>query len=107
MAQLENCLADDALKVLEGFHFNTPAEEYTTTEIIDAFDNYVIGQTNKTLERYKFGMHKQEKGEPFNNFLADLHRLIKTCDYCEKCQESVLQDRITIGINSNDTRGFL
>ena len=49
MAQLENCLADDALKVLDGFHFNTPAEERTTKEIIDAFDNYVIGQTNETL----------------------------------------------------------
>ena len=68
VAQLENCLADDALKVLDGFHFNTPAEQRTTKEIIDAFDNYVIGQTNETLERYRFGTRKQEEGEPFNNF---------------------------------------
>ena len=104
VAQLENCLADDALKVLDGFHFNTPAEQRTTKEIIDAFDNYVIGQTNETLERYRFGTRKQEEGEPFNNFLADLRRLIKTCDYCENCQQSVLRDRIVLGINSNDTR---
>ena len=104
IAQLQNCLGDEALKALSGFQFSTAEEARTTKEILDAFDRYVIGQVNETLERYKFGKRNQEEGEGFNKYLADLRRKIKTCGYCVNCEPSILRDRIIHGILSDATR---
>ena len=40
VAQLENCLADDALKILEGFDFPTGEDERTVQEMMMAFERY-------------------------------------------------------------------
>jgi len=104
IAQLQNCLGDDALKLLDGFKFDTPNEERTVKEVLDAFEEYVIGQVNETLERYKFGKRCQAEGESFSKFLADLRRLIKSCGYCSSCESSILRDRIVIGVRDEDIR---
>jgi len=102
IAQLQNCLGDDALKLLDGFKFDTPNEERTVKEVL--VEEYVIGQVNETLERYKFGKRCQAEGESFSKFLADLRRLIKSCGYCSSCESSILRDRIVIGVRDEDTR---
>ena len=104
IAQLQNCLGDDALKLLDGFKFDTPNEERTVKEVLDAFEEYVIGQVNETLERYKFGKRCQAEGESFSKFLANLRRLIKSCGYCSSCESSILRDRIVIGVRDEDIR---
>ena len=39
-----------------------------------------------------------------DKFLADLRILMKTCQYCPRCEHSILRDRIILGIRSNDIR---
>jgi len=97
-------LGDDALKLLEGFKFDTPYEERTVKQILDAFEEFVVGQVNETLERYKFGKRFQAEGESFSKFLTDLRRLIKTCGYCATCEPSILRDRIIVGLRNEDIR---
>ena len=104
VAQLENCLADDALKTLEGFDFPTGEDERTVQEMMMAFERYAIGEIHETLERYKFGKRQQQEGESMDKFLADLRILMKTCQYCPRCEPSILRDRIILGIRSNDIR---
>ena len=104
VAQLENCLADDALKTLEGFDFPTGDDDRTVREIMMAFERYAIGEIHETLERYKFGKRQQKDGESMDKFLADLRILMKTCQYCPRCESSILRDRIILGIRSNDIR---
>ena len=104
VAQLENCLADDALKTLEGFDFPTGEDEMTVQEMMMAFERYAIGEIHETLERYKFGKRQQQEGESMDKFLADLRILMKTCQYCPRCEPSILRDRIILGIRSNDIR---
>ena len=58
----------------------------------------------KTLERYKFGKRQQQEGESMDTFLADLRILIKTCQYCPRCEPSILRDRIILGIRNNNIR---
>ena len=55
VVQLENCLADDALKTIAGFQFETNEVNRTTEEILDAFEVFAIGEVNEALERFKFG----------------------------------------------------
>jgi hypothetical protein len=104
VAQLENCLGDDALTLLEGFQFDTEEEERTVDEIIQAFQVYAVGQTNDTLERYKLGTRVQQEGETIDKWLTDLRIMIKSCDYCSTCEPSILRDRIVLGIRCEDTR---
>ena len=72
VAQLQNCLGDEALKALSGSHFTTPENQRTTAEIVAAFETFVIGQVNETLERYRFGKRSQMEGKDFNKYLAEL-----------------------------------
>ena len=98
VAQLENYLVDDALKTLEGFDFPTGEDERTVQEMMMAFGRYAIGEIHETLERYKFGKRQQHEGESMDKFLPDLRILMKTCQYCPRCEPSILRDRIILAI---------
>ena len=92
------------MTLVEGFHFPTGEDERRVQEIMMAFERYAIGEIHETLERYKFVKLQQQEGESMNKFLADLRILMKTCQYCPRCESSILRDRIILGIRSNDIR---
>ena len=100
-ALLIHCLGDDALKVYNSF---TIADSTTVEEIFGFFDNYIVGATNDTYERFKFNKRSQNEEETFDSFYADLQRLIKTCNYCDTCNDSLLKDRIVLGIRDSQTQ---
>ena len=100
-ALLIQCLGDEALQVYNSFTVN---EETTIKDIFTLFDNYIIGSTNDTYERYKFNKRMQTELETFDCFLADLQRQIKSCNYCKDCEPSLLKDRIVLGIKDCQTQ---
>ncbi|KAK3779674.1 hypothetical protein RRG08_013630 [Elysia crispata] len=97
-------LDDDALRTFNSFQFSSLPENRTVQEIIDQFDHFAVGDTNETYERYLFNKRKQEEGEAFDTFLADLRRKIKSCNFCEQCRDSILRVKIIIGIRSAETQ---
>jgi hypothetical protein len=72
-------------------------------EVIQAFDTYCIGEVNITYERYTFNRLVQESSESFDGFVTELRKLIKSCDYGQ-LEDSILKDRIVIGIKDDATR---
>ena len=56
-----------------------------------------------TYERYIFNRRSQEECETFDAFAADLRRLVKTCEY-GALEDSIITDRIVIGIRDDSTR---
>ena len=98
MALFLHTLADDALKVCNSFQFNTDENAKTVSEIIDKYEAFTIGEVNETYERFMFNKCCQEDGEKFDHFYSDLRSLIKTCGYCDNCNESMLRDRIVFGV---------
>lgn len=99
-----HCLADDALKIYNGFAFETEEDRRTVDEITTKFEEFAIGDVNETYERFIFNRRVQEEGESFDTFHADLKSLIKTCNYCGKCTDSIMRDRIVLGIRDASTR---
>ena len=91
-----HCLADDALAIYNGFSF--PSNEPTCDDIIAKFNDFAIGELNTSYERYVFNKRIQAEGENFETFLASIRTLVKTCNYCAKCVDSILRDRIILGI---------
>ena len=66
---LLHTMGDEALKVYYGFQFSIPEDERTSTEIMQAFDKYAIGETNETHERYIFHTRKQGESETVESLL--------------------------------------
>ena len=54
-----------------------------------------------------FHQRNQKEGETFENFLANIRSLEKTCNFCTKCVDSNLRDRIVLSIRDKDTRSNL
>ena len=99
-----HCLDDDALRAYNGLSFTSEECERTVPEILDKFHEYAIGHVNETYERFLFNQRVQKETEPFEIFISDLRRLLKSCNFCSNCSDSLLRDRIVIGIRDNDTQ---
>ena len=92
-----------ALKVYNSLKF-APAEDKNDLETITRkFDDHIIGQVNETYERYKFNRRDQGSEEPIENYVAVLRELVKKCNYGE-LTDSLIKDRIILGIRDNNTR---
>ena len=100
-------LGDDGLRVYNGFQFDTPKEDRTAAEIIASFEAFAVGEVNITYERYVFNKRFQQEAETFECFLASIRRLTKTCQYCENCVNSIIRDRIVLGIRDPETQSEL
>ena len=104
VALLLHTLADDALKVYNGFHFTTDESSRTVKDISDRFHEFAVGEVNETYERFMFNKRCQEEGELFDKFLSDLRTLVKSCSYCDKCVNSMIRDCIVLGIRESDVQ---
>jgi len=68
-----------------------------------AFEAHCVGEVNVVYERYLFYKRKQENGETFDSFVAELRKLVKTCDF-GAAEDSTVRDRIVMGIRDDTTR---
>jgi len=107
VAMLLHTLGDEALDVYNGFSFTTPDSERTVKQITDAFEQYAVGETNETYERFTFNKRQQSEGESFESFYSSVCGLVKTCNYCNKCIDSIVRDRVVLGVRSNETQSDL
>lgn len=49
--------------------------------IKEKFENYIIGETNETYERFKFNKREQNEGESIDNYVSILRDLSQTCNF--------------------------
>ncbi|XP_043235622.1 uncharacterized protein LOC122388509 isoform X2 [Amphibalanus amphitrite] len=102
MAALRACLTDDTNRVVR----NLPLEEDERQDVhamIRQLEVYAIGQVNEVLERKRFNSRVQGDGETFDDFLTCLRDLSRSCNFCSSCNESLIRDRIVIGLRSAET----
>jgi len=102
-AILLSCIGSDAYDVFQSMVFRDEADRSNIEAVIKAFDDYCVGEINITYERYTLNKRVQDSNETFDNFVTELRRLVKSCDYGE-LEESILKDRIVIGIRDDSTR---
>ena len=70
-------------------------------------EEYAIGELNKIMECYDFYKRAQQEEEDFENFLMDVSTLSQTCQFYERCIDSMVRDRILHGIYDKETRAEL
>ena len=91
----------EALTLYNGMHIPDP---HTLKDIIDGFDAHFVGKTNDTYEHYVFNSWNQGTAEPIEDYIAALRTLSKTCNFCDCMRDSLVRDRIVLGITDNATR---
>jgi hypothetical protein len=101
-----SCVGPEALDVFEGLPFADEAERSNIDKILELFEQYCLGEVNETYESYMFLKRTQNKGESIDLFVADLRRLIKTCNY-GTFADRLLRDKIVIGIRDETLRSKL
>ncbi|GFR81758.1 30S ribosomal protein S7P [Elysia marginata] len=81
-AMFLHCIGPDAFKVYNTFNL---AEDDTTKlqDIIAKFENFIIGETNESYERYKFNQRNQLSEETTDQFITALKTLSPTCNFCD------------------------
>ena len=94
-------LGSDGLTIVNGLELE---ERHTTRDIIEALDGHFIGQVNETYERFVFNTRDQKEGESFEDYINSLRQLIKTCNYTANISDSLLRDRLVLGIRNKKCR---
>ena len=96
----------------EGVHiYNTitfsASEQDDVKVIMKKMSEVIIGETNETYERYVFNKRDQRPGESVEAYSASLKELAKTCNFCDCMHDSLIRDRIVLGITDNATKKAL
>ena len=104
VALFQSCLGLDALKTYN--QLNLPNEP-TLTNIIAKFDELLICELNETYERYCFNLRVQHPDEPVDSFISDLSDLAKSCGFCKCLHDTLIRDRIVMGLQCKDTQKLL
>lgn len=99
-----HCIGPDAQKIFNGLHFDTPEQKGNLKDIITKFNQFAIGETNETYERYVFNSRNQKTDEPIDAYVTNLRRLAQTCNFCDCMKDTLIRDRIVFGVNSAETR---
>jgi hypothetical protein len=110
-----HCIGTKGLKIFNSFEFAPagpdnvpPAEDKNDVKLLmKKFDEYIIGEVNETYERYVFNKRDQSSGETIDDYVSTLKDLSKTCNFCDCLRDTLLRDRIVLGIQDNSTRKVL
>ena len=97
------CIGNDAYDVYRAMEFASADDRRKLDHIVAAFDQFCIGNVNVTYERYVFNRRVQENGERFDVFLGEIRRLARSCDF-GTVEESMIRDRIVVGVRDDTTR---
>ena len=102
-ATLLTCLGADALEIVDGLNFANDEERKDIDVVLEKLEVFCVGETNEIYERYQFNKRDQESGESIDSYVASLRTLAKTCNY-GTLLDSLIRDRIVVGIRDNGTR---
>ena len=94
----------EALKIFNGFQFDCPEDKHNLVKIMEKFDEFTIGELNETFERYTFNSRNQSENETIDAYVTALRTLAKTSNFCDCMRDSIIRDRIVLGIRDNRTR---
>ena len=97
------CIGNDAYDVYRTMEFESPEDRKRLDPVIAAFEKFCVGAVNVTYERYVFNRRIQDSGERFDAFLGDVRRLARSCAFAA-VEESMIRDRIVVGIREDSTR---
>ncbi|XP_072145551.1 uncharacterized protein [Dermacentor andersoni] len=98
-ALLLSVAGDDALEVFNSFTFLEAERKDDYTTVVRKLKEYCEEQENEVYERYFFRSRTQDVAEPFEDFLRDLRKLSRSCNFAE-LTEPMIHDQVVFGVHN-------
>ena len=103
-AMFKHTIGDDALKVIKTFSYTEGEDSGNWRVVMDKMEKCCIGEVNAEIyERYCFNKRDKLPTESVDCFVAELKTLAKTCNFCDCLRDSLIRDRIVLGIKDEQT----
>ena len=103
LAMFKHTIGDDALKVIKTFSYTEGEDSNNWRVVMAKMEKYCIGEVNEIYERYCFNKRDKLPTESVDCFVAELKTLAKTCNFCDCLRDSLIRDRIVLGIKDEQT----
>ena len=97
------CVGSEAYDVYRSMEFPSADDKKKIENIVEAFETFCVGAVNVTYERYMFHRRMQDVGERFDVYLGEIRRMARSCKF-EGMLDSMIRDRIVVGIRDDSTR---
>ncbi len=95
------------VKIYSSIKFESEAQKNEVKTILDKFDERITGKYNETYERYVFNQRNQKQGESIEEYVCALTEMAKRCTFCNCLEDSLIRDRLVMGIQDYETRKTL
>lgn len=105
-ALLVASLSDSVVRVIQGRCPSTPVNSLTYEDVAKVLEEHYSPQVNETAASHAFFVRRQGDYETVKDFVADLRRLAKDCNF-GNFLDRMLRDRIVCGIRDDEARRFL
>ncbi|XP_063955561.1 uncharacterized protein K02A2.6-like [Lytechinus pictus] len=111
-ATLLHIIGEEALEIYNTFSFEQVISSSgqpvapTLKDLLEKFTVHFEPQSNVTFERHVFNTRFQHENESFDQFVTDLKKKAKSCEF-EHLRDSLIKDRIVVGIRDDGTRARL
>lgn len=90
--------------MFNGLSFDSEEDKKKLPNIMEKLDEFAIVEVNETYERYVFNSRNQEADESIDAYVAALRKLAQTCNFCTCLHDSIIRDRIVLGVRSKQMR---
>lgn len=102
LAALKNVMTAESRRVLRNLDI-TESDRTDPDAVLAAIERFAVGQVNEVIERKRFNERVQSEGEPFDDYLTSLRELSRSCKFCANCNDSLIRDRVVMGLRSAET----
>ena len=103
LAMFKHTIGDDGLKVIKTFNYAEGENSGDWRVVMEKMEKHCVGEVNEIYERYCFNMRDKLPTESVDTFVAELRNLAKTCNFCDCLRNSLIRDRIVLGIKNEQT----
>ena len=103
-AMFLSVIGEDALEMFDGMDFKPETDRRILSKVVEKFEEFCIGETNETYERFIFNRRDQEENESIDQYVTVLRKLAQTCNFCSCLHDSLIRDRLVLGIRDESIR---
>ena len=103
-AMFLSVIGEDAMEIFDGMDFTLETDRQLLSKVVEKFEEFCIGETNETYERFIFNRRNQEENESIDQYVTVLRKLAQTCNFCSCLQDSLIRDRLVLGIRDESIR---
>ena len=103
-ATFRSCLGHEGRLIYNGLPFQRQEDRDDVKKALKLLQEYIIGKVNVTYERYVFFTRNQGEDELSKNYIAELRKLARTCDFENISPEQLIRDRVIYGLRNDRCR---